>query len=296
MFGVSNKVQGFVGTIAVHAIFIALLLLISLSASLPEEANEGLLINFGNSLDGYGDVEPMVNYDNAVAVTFNSKSEDRKENEKKILTQDFDENAPALEVKKKNATKDIKKKTTSTKEVTKTKKETKTSVKEIQDTKQTEQANTTEEVKLPVVNKKALFPGKSTDGGTGGEGVTGKEGNQGSLEGSPDSQNRTGGATGGNGSGDGDGKGVSFKLGGRKSLLLPKPDYLKQKQGIVVVEVTVDRNGNVTKANPGVKGSTTLDNDLMKAAEKAALTAKFDVSPNAPAYQTGTITYVFKFQ
>lgn len=298
MLGVSNKVQGFIGTIVVHTIFIALLLLISLSASLPEEENEGLLINFGNSQDGFGDFEPMVNYDNAVAVTFNAKSDDRKEDDKKILTQDFDENAPAMEVKKKTIKKDTKKKTTPTKEVTKTKKETKTTTKETQDNKETEQTSPTEEVKLPVVNKKALFPGKATDGGTGGEGITGKEGNQGSLEGSPDSQNRTGGATGGNGEGEGDGKGkgVSFKLGGRKSLVLPKPDYLKQKQGTVVVQVTVDRNGNVTKATPGVKGSSTLDVDLLKAAEKAALTAKFDVSPNAPAYQTGTITYVFKFQ
>lgn len=296
MLGISNKVQGFIGTIVVHTIFIGLLLLISLSASLPEDANEGLLINFGNSQDGFGDVEPMVNYDNAVSVTFNSKSEDRKEDEKKILTQDFDDNAPAMEVKKKTTKKDTKKKTIPTKEVTKTKKETKTTTKETQDTKETEQANATDEVKLPVVNKKALFPGKSTDGGTGGEGVTGKEGNQGSLEGSPDSQNRTGGATGGNGTGEGDGKGVSFKLGGRKHLSLPKPEYLKQKQGIVVVEVTVDRKGNVTKANPGVKGSTTLDRDLLKAAEKAALIAKFDENPNAKEYQTGTITYVFKFQ
>lgn len=296
MLGISNKVQGFLGTIVVHSIIIALLMLISLSASLPEDANEGLLINFGNSQDGFGDVEPMVNYDYAVAVTFNQKTEDRKEDEKKILTQDFDENAPSMEVKKKTTKKETKKKNTPTKEVEKTKKETKTTTKETQNTKETEQANATEEVKLPVVNKKALFPGKSTDGGTGGEGVTGKDGNQGSLEGSPDSKNRTGGATGGNGEGEGDGKGVSFKLGGRKSLVLPKPDYLKQKQGTVVVQVTVDRNGNVTKATPGVKGSSTLDSDLLKAAEKAALTAKFDVSPNAPAYQTGTITYVFKYQ
>ncbi len=298
MVGISNKVQGFVGTIVVHTLVIALLLLISLSASLPEDENEGLLINFGNSQDGSGNIETMVNYDNAVAVTFTQKPENQKEDEKKILTQDFDDNSPAMEVKKKTTKKDTKKKTTPTKEVTKTKKETKTTTKETQDNKETEQANTTEEVTLPVVNKKALFPGKATDGGSGGEGVTGKEGNQGSLEGSPDSQNRTGGATGGNGEGEGNGKGkgINFNLGGRKSLSLPKPDYLKQKQGIVVVEVTVDRQGKVTKAIPGAKGTTTLDEDLHKAAVKAALTAKFDVSENAPAYQKGTITYVFKFQ
>ncbi|RPH29512.1 MAG: energy transducer TonB [Bacteroidales bacterium] len=295
MFGISNKVQGLIGTVLVHTIAIALLLLISLSASLPELENEGLLINFGNSQDGFGSTEPMVNYDNAVTISLPSETRTHKAEDKKILTQDFDEDAPTVEVKKKTTTKDTKKKATTTKEVTKTKKTSQTT-KEVQEKKDNQQATT--EVKQPVVNKKALFPGKATEGGTAGEGVTGKDGNQGSLEGSPDSQNRIGGATGGNGEGEGDGKGkgIPYNLGGRKSLSLPKPDYLKQKQGIVVVQVTVDRQGKVTKAVPGAKGTTTLDEDLHKAAVKAALTAKFDVSPNAPAYQTGTITYVFKYQ
>lgn len=286
MDGISNKIQGFVGTIVVHSIAIAVLLLLTFSASLPDSSNEGLLINFGNSTDGSGLKEPMVNYDNAVVVSLPSQAKAHKVEEKKILTQDF-QDSPSIETKKKTTKKEPKKTIIpTTSEETKEKKET----------KQTEQTKTTETVKQQVINKKALFPGKSTDGGTGGEGVTGKEGNQGSLDGSPDSQNRTGGATGGNGIGDGDGKGISFNLGGRNALKLPKPDYLKQKQGIVVVQVTVDKQGNVTKVNPGVKGSTTLDSDLLRAAEKAALTAKFDVSPNAPAFQTGTITYIFKLQ
>ena len=63
-----------------------------------------------------------------------------------------------------------------------------------------------------------------------------------------------------------------------------------------MVEVTVDRLGNVTYANPGVKGSTTLDEYLLKSAKKAALGAKFDRKSGAPAYQKGTITYYFKLQ
>ena len=296
MLGISNKVQGFIGTILVHTIAIALLLLISLSASLPEMENEGLLINFGNSQDGFGSSEPMVNYNNAVVISLPAETRAQKANDKKILTQEF-EDAPAIEVKKKTKDKEIKKKTVPVKEESIVKKETKVK-KETQETKETVTSKPIEEIKQPVVNKKALFPGKATEGGTTGEGITGKEGNQGSLEGSPDSDNRTGGATGGNGTGEGEGKGkgVSFNLGGRKSVILPKPDYLKQKQGNVVVTVTVDKLGNVTKAVPGAKGTTTLDEDLHKAAVKAALKAKFDVSPNAPAYQTGTITYIFKYQ
>ncbi len=283
MIGNSNKLQGFAGTIIVHSIAIALLLLLTFSSSLPDEANEGLLINFGNSEDGSGKIEPMVNYENAVMISLPSHIKPPKIDEKKILTQDF-EDAPSIEAKKKTPKKEIKKNIPQKVTENTTPK------------KQKEEVQTTEPVKQQTVNKKALFPGKSSTGGTTGEGITGKEGNQGSLEGSPESINRVGGASGNNGIGDGNGKEINYNLGGRRDVSLPKPDYLKQKQGIVVVQVTVDKQGNVIKAVPGVKGSTTLDNDLLKAAEKAALMAKFDSSSNAPAYQMGTIIYIFKFQ
>lgn len=284
MINETNNTQGFVGTVIVHTLIIAILVLSSFSASLPSSGNEGLLINFGNSEDGFGDNEPKINYENAVIISLPTRTKNEKVEEKKILTQDH-EDAPAIITKKTTPKKEIKKPVIQEKEKTE----------EIKEVKK-EETKPVETEKPREVNKKALFPGKKADGGTTGEGVTGKEGNQGTLEGSPDSKNRTGGSTGGDGIGEGDGKGISFDLGGRKSLSLPKPDYLKQKQGRVVVEVTVDKQGNVTKAEPGVKGSTTLDDDLLKAAKKAALTAKFDVSPNAPAYQKGTITYIFKLQ
>ncbi|MDY0254115.1 MAG: TonB family protein [Tenuifilaceae bacterium] len=92
------------------------------------------------------------------------------------------------------------------------------------------------------------------------------------------------------------GDGISFSLGGRSALQLPSPEYPRKKSGTVVVEVTVDRNGNVTNARGGVRGSTTNDTELVNAAEGAARRARFDVNQNAAAYQTGTITYVFKLQ
>lgn len=296
MIGETNNTHGFIGTVIVHSIFIAILFLVTISASLPDSENEGLLINFGNSTDGSGLVEPIVNYDNAVFISLPTHQSKQRVEEKKILTQDF-EDAPTVETKKKTTKKDTKKvikETTTTSNKNKDTKETK----ETKETDNTKQTQTTETVKQQTVNKKALFPGKALTGGTGGEGETGKEGNQGSLEGSPESTNRTGGATGGNGIGDGNGNGngINFSLNGRTALKLPKPDYLKQKQGIVVVQVYVDKKGNVTKAIPGVKGSTTLDNDLLKAAEKAAMTAKFDLNENAKESQTGTITYIFKLQ
>jgi len=61
----------------------------------------------------------------------------------------------------------------------------------------------------------------------------------------------------------------------------------------VVVKITVDRSGKVTQAEPGQRGSTTMNPDLLDAARRAALQAKFNVDNNAAAFQTGTITYRF---
>ena len=61
----------------------------------------------------------------------------------------------------------------------------------------------------------------------------------------------------------------------------------------MVVQVTVDKYGKVTKAEAGVRGSTSLDPGLLNAAKTAALSARFNEDKNAPAFQTGTITYKF---
>ncbi|MDE5574232.1 MAG: energy transducer TonB, partial [Bacteroidales bacterium] len=59
------------------------------------------------------------------------------------------------------------------------------------------------------------------------------------------------------------------------------------------VRIYVDRSGRVTRAVAGVKGSTTMDGNLWKTAEKAALQSKFVPKENAPDEQVGTITYRF---
>ena len=96
----------------------------------------------------------------------------------------------------------------------------------------------------------------------------------------------------GDGSGLGD-KGISYNLQGRGFQKLPPPKYDYQGEGRVVVEVSVDKMGKVIQAIPGVKGSTTLDEYLLKVAKDAALEASFEVKQDAPAVQKGTITYNF---
>lgn len=88
-------------------------------------------------------------------------------------------------------------------------------------------------------------------------------------------------------------RGISFNLAGRTPTKLPSPLYDNQSEGIVVVEISVDRNGNVTQAVPGVKGSTTLEEYFLRVSKKTALSARFDPKPDAPITQKGTITYHF---
>ncbi len=136
--------------------------------------------------------------------------------------------------------------------------------------------------------KNALANSKNTGTNSTSEGVAGGAGNQGVISGSINSKVR------GEGGGMGDkGKGISYDLQGRGFQALPSPKYDYQEGGKVVVEVSVDRSGKVILAVPGVKGSTILDDYLLKVAKEAALEAHFEAKPDAPVIQKGTITYNF---
>jgi len=127
--------------------------------------------------------------------------------------------------------------------------------------------------------------GKSTGSSTS-EGEKKGSGNQGYVTGDPNSKNRSGSGLGN--------KGDGFQLAGRSLVgSLPKPAYDIQEEGIVVVEIKVDRTGRVVSAVPILRGTTTQDSRLWDAAKKAALKARFNADPNASAYAKGTITYHF---
>ena len=88
--------------------------------------------------------------------------------------------------------------------------------------------------------------------------------------------------------------GISFSLKGRNVSLKILPDYDVQDEGIVVVLITVNRNGIVTNAITGSKGTTTFNKNLLLKAKQAALKTRFSVNNNAPINQQGKIIYNFK--
>nr|WP_320021963.1 hypothetical protein [uncultured Draconibacterium sp.] len=157
-----------------------------------------------------------------------------------------------------------------------------------------------QERKIAEINssmKGAFANSGSGSGGAGNsdgesQGATFPGGNQGVPTGDPNASKY---GDGGSGAGNqGTGAGISFDLGGRSAISLPKPEYPDNDAGIVVVKVIVDKNGRVTSAEPGARGTTIANKAFWDEAKQAALKAKFNVDPDAAAFQQGTISYRFR--
>jgi hypothetical protein len=61
-----------------------------------------------------------------------------------------------------------------------------------------------------------------------------------------------------------------------------------------VVAIRVNRQGKVTYAAAGAKGTTISEQSLWQQAEAAALLTVFSSNQDAPEEQRGFITYIFK--
>ncbi len=85
----------------------------------------------------------------------------------------------------------------------------------------------------------------------------------------------------------------SYSLSGRKTLNNSRPIYNCKEEGIVVVQITVDKNGNVIDAKPGVRGTTNKANCLFNQAKIAAMNTKWTTSLDGAEKQIGTIQYNF---
>ena len=264
----SERGKGILGTTLIHVVLFAFLILVGFSVPPPQEMEEGILVNFGTDETGLGMIEPSppaVQEETSPPLPSNATV---KTKEDPLLTQNTEE---APEVKK------VDKLLLEAERIRKEQVEIERKRVAAEQRRQSDIMNRT---------KNALANSKNAGTNSAGEGVTGGPGNQGVTSGSVDSKVR------GEGSGPGD-KGISYDLQGRGFQALPSPKYDYQGEGRVVVEVSVDRVGKVIQAVPGTKGSTTLDEYLLKVAKDAAMEARFETKPDAPAIQKGTITYNF---
>ena len=133
----------------------------------------------------------------------------------------------------------------------------------------------------------ALIGGVSNSNGTatGGQGNDNRAGDKGKITGDPNANGYYG-----NGSGGGGG---DYQLGNRKPISRPKPNYICDEEGLVVVAIEVDVYGKVINATPGVKGSTNTAACLLSQAKDAALKTTWQPDSNAPSKQIGVIKYRF---
>lgn len=273
-------------SVVIHLLLILFLVLASFKVrpTMPVEVEEGLLVNFGFDETGEGLFEPAPVAEALPSPVAAGETVD----DDAILTQDFEE-APEVKKKEPSAEELRRLEEARTAEV-KRRQEAEAERRRIAEENAERIRREEEQKRLNQINDRTrnAFGNAGNVGNSGAsEGIAGGEGNQGVETGSVGAPNY------GPGGGAGDGA-PSYRLGDRKVQSLPKPRYDYQTEGTVVVEISVDRNGTVTKAVAGVKGSSTLDENLLREARDAAMKAKFDRSDNAPLLQKGTITYIFK--
>jgi TonB family protein len=253
MFKTKHEKKAFIEATVVMAILVALMFIAGLKYLDPPPPGN-IAVNFGFSDKGSGKIQP----ENPEKAVKQAAPEPVKTQKEKILTQNTEE-APVIKSSKtkKNKTK----KTKPVKSPPKPSKET-------------------SEVLENIFNAPE---GNQNSSSEGDDAVA--SGDKGNPGGDKNSKNYYG--TGGSGGGD-----PNYRLGNRRAVTKPKPQYRCNESGRVVVIITVDRAGNVIKAEKG-KG-TTAAACLTKAAIEAAKKTKWESDPGAPPRQIGKIIYNFK--
>ena len=143
---------------------------------------------------------------------------------------------------------------------------------------------------IELANAESKF--KHAKASSGGNTGSGGDVGQGGTGGGPGKGVGTGP---GAGVGSGDGK-FGFNLAGRQLLSRPSLVTNNPEQGQIVVGITVDQDGNVTEATPGVQGTTLTDAALYESVKVAALKTKFNKGAGDMPEQYGTITFKFYIQ
>ena len=92
------------------------------------------------------------------------------------------------------------------------------------------------------------------------------------------------------------GKRKGYGLNGRNLQTNGKVEQECNQEGTVVVRITVNNNGEVIQAEPGVKGSTNTHPCLLDPARKTAFLHKWFPEMRAPAQQVGYVVIQFKLR
>ncbi len=303
-----DKIKGIIGTIIYHALLLAALLFFGLSTPLPLPGEEGVEVNLGNSDFGSGAVQQIIPEEvpqtpEQAEDIIDDKTVEEELIEEEVIEEEVIEQPPEkATIKEEIIEEEIIQQEVEEAPVIKKPEEKK--VEKIEEKpiekkpdpvvnpnalykkKEKPVEKVIEKKPDPVVNPNALYKKNANTKSRGtSQGITSGAGDQGQVHGTPESVNYEGLG--------GEGEGISYSLAGRGAKVLPKPSYTSPEQGRVVVSIWVNRQGIVTRAVAGAKGTNISDLNLRKLAHDAAMRAKFSEDPNAPDLQKGTITYNF---
>jgi outer membrane biosynthesis protein TonB len=266
----NNYPKAFLATSIILALLIGLSYFIVFHQPPKEEdGTGGILVNYGTVDEGMGDdymsaEEPSVaehaNHTKPDKVTPEPPTEKVTPTEntsKEVVTQNT-EDAPEINTTKK-----------STQSVS------------------TQQKPTKEPAK-PTINQNALYKGKTNNGTGEGDGTGSTPGNQGKTTGTTLTNNY-------NGTGSGNGGNLTG-MPQRNFLSKPSVSDDSRRTGKVVVDIRVDKDGNVIYARGGARGTTISDQDLIDKCEEAVKRARLNSLDSAPETQQGTVVFVFRVQ
>ena len=247
-----NKIVGIIATTVFHVLALVMLLTLCFRTPLPLPGEAGVEVDMGMYAQAMNQ-ETNEHISQQVNETMRQETfEEINEVEEDILSDD--EELPSIEEHK------------------------------IEEQEKSDETEDLAEEK-PVVNQRALFQIKKVNNKPDSEGN--KEdgiGEQGNPNGLKDISRYEG-----NG---GSGGGPAYDLGGRgaKSISSPSRDF--KEEGKVVVDIWVDRDGKVQRAEIG-KGTTIFDSNMLESSKKAAINSIFNKDDKATELQRGTITYTF---
>ena len=289
-----HKKKSFTLTTALLSVLLLLLFYIGLTYMDPPIEN-GISVNFGTMEFGMGDQQPKEKIrsepldipeppnvqeeevQEAVPEEVQEEVVEKEQPAEKVLTQESEE---SIKIKQQQ---EAKRKADAA--VKKAKAEADRIAREKQEAE--EQKRKEQEAKKAELDKLMGGLNKSDGSATGSEGDDNTPGDKGQPDGDPYASSYYGGP----GSGSG---GVGYGLNGRGT---PTRKIFKQdcnEAGMVVVRIEVDRNGNVTKAEPGVRGTMNNATCLLEPAKRIALSHKWRPDSKAPPIQVGFVSVNFK--
>lgn len=272
VFKTPHEKKSFRITSIIMLLLLILFAFVGLTYLIPPPES-GIAVNFGTSDTGSGSIQtsspqPRETQPTKTAAPKKTEAEQPQQTEE-VLTQNQEESV-TLPPKKETKNQEVK---------TQTEKKTEPKPEE----KPKPDAATADALKN-ILNASAT----QGENNSPSDGITGGTGDQGNPNGDKNVKNYYGNSS--------SGTGGNYQLGGRGALTKPKPDYLCNEEGTVVVRVDVDRSGKVVSALAGIRGTTNNAPCLLEQAKIAALKTQWEAKTDAPAQQTGQIIYQFSLK